>query len=126
MSETILDTIPVKDKSDLSRDVHSNAIINTNRNAYEMAVKRSKDAKKQRDEMFPRILKREDGYIPVNDGKESGEKIHMNDAMSQIHNRNQDDRLHKYDHETHKDSAKTVAQEHRKESEKNRYYESYE
>ena len=51
MSETILDTIPVKDKSDLSRDVHSNAIINTNRSAYEMAVKRSKDAKKQRDEI---------------------------------------------------------------------------
>ena len=51
MNEKILDTIPVKDKSDLSRDVHSNAIINTNRNAYEMAVKRSKDAKKQRDEI---------------------------------------------------------------------------
>ena len=27
------------------------AIINTNRSAYEMAVKRSKDAKKQRDEI---------------------------------------------------------------------------
>lgn len=51
MSETILDTIPVKDKSDLSRDVHSNAIINTNRSAYEMAVKRSKDAQRQRDEI---------------------------------------------------------------------------
>jgi hypothetical protein len=44
-------TIPVKDKSDLSRDVHSNAIINTNRNAYEMAVKRSRDAQRQRDEI---------------------------------------------------------------------------
>tara|TARA_R110002153_G_scaffold50938_3_gene143279 strand:- start:217 stop:456 length:240 start_codon:yes stop_codon:yes gene_type:complete len=51
MSETILDTIPVKDKSDLSRDVHSNAIINTNRSAYEMAVKRSRDAQRQRDEI---------------------------------------------------------------------------
>jgi hypothetical protein len=45
------ETIPVKDKSDLSRDVHSNAIINTNRNAYEMAVKRSRDAQRQRDEI---------------------------------------------------------------------------
>jgi hypothetical protein len=44
-------TIPVKDKSDLSRDLHSNAIINTNRNAYEMAVKRSRDAQRQRDEI---------------------------------------------------------------------------
>jgi hypothetical protein len=44
-------TIPVKDKSDLARDVHSNAIINTNRNAYEMAVKRSRDAQRQRDEI---------------------------------------------------------------------------
>ena len=44
-------TIPVKDKSDLSRDVHSNAIINTNRNAYEIAVKRSRDAQRQRDEI---------------------------------------------------------------------------
>ena len=51
MNETILDTIPVKDKSDLSRDVHSNAIINTNRSAYEMAVKRSRDAQRQRDEI---------------------------------------------------------------------------
>jgi len=51
MNETILDTIPVKDKSDLSRDVHSNAIINTNRSAYKMAVKRSKEAQKQRDEI---------------------------------------------------------------------------
>jgi hypothetical protein len=45
------ETIPVKDKSDLARDVHSNAIINTNRNAYEMAVKRSRDAQRQRDEI---------------------------------------------------------------------------
>jgi hypothetical protein len=44
-------TIPVKDKSDLARDVHSNAIINTNRSAYEMAVKRSRDAQRQRDEI---------------------------------------------------------------------------
>ena len=59
MSETILDTIPVKDKSDLSRDVHSNAIINTNRSAYEMAVKRSKDAKKQRREgLVPCVLRK--------------------------------------------------------------------
>ena len=45
------ETIPVKDKSDLARDVHSNAIINTNRSAYEMAVKRSRDAQRQRDEI---------------------------------------------------------------------------
>ena len=43
--------IPVKDKSDLARDVHSGGIINTNRSAYEMAVKRSKDAQRQRDEI---------------------------------------------------------------------------
>jgi hypothetical protein len=51
MSGRILDTIPVKDKSDLARDVHSNAIINTNRSAYETAVKRSRDAQRQRDEI---------------------------------------------------------------------------
>ncbi len=43
--------IPVKDKSDLSRNVHSNAIISTNRSAYETAVKRSRDAQRQRDEI---------------------------------------------------------------------------
>ena len=43
--------IPVKDKSDLARDVHSGGIINTNRSAYETAVKRSRDAQRQRDEI---------------------------------------------------------------------------
>lgn len=43
--------IPVKGKSDLARDVHSGGIINTNRSAYETAVKRSKDAQRQRDEI---------------------------------------------------------------------------
>ena len=43
--------IPVKGKSDLAIDVHSGGIINTNRSAYETAVKRSRDAQRQRDEI---------------------------------------------------------------------------
>tara|TARA_R100000789_G_C2960305_1_gene137709 strand:- start:354 stop:581 length:228 start_codon:yes stop_codon:yes gene_type:complete len=43
--------IPVKDKSDLARDVHSNGIVNTNRSAYETAIKRARDAQRQRDEI---------------------------------------------------------------------------
>jgi|TARA_B100001964_G_C14254636_1_gene611686 hypothetical protein len=43
--------IPVKDKSDLARDVHSSGIVNTNRSAYETAIKRARDAQRQRDEI---------------------------------------------------------------------------
>lgn len=43
--------LQVEDNSDLVRDTHSNAIVNTNRNAYEIAVKRAKEAQRQRDEI---------------------------------------------------------------------------
>ena len=43
--------LQVEDNNDLVRDTHSNAIINKNRNAYEIAVKRAKDAQMQRDEI---------------------------------------------------------------------------
>ena len=43
--------IPVKDNSHLYRDSESNAIVNKNRTAYELAVKRSREAQKQRDEI---------------------------------------------------------------------------
>jgi len=41
----------VEDNKDLSRDMHSGAIVNTNKNAYERAVARSKAAQEQRDEL---------------------------------------------------------------------------
>ena len=43
--------IPVKDNSHLYRDSESNAIVNKNRTAYELAVKRSREAQKQRDDI---------------------------------------------------------------------------
>ena len=43
--------LQVEDNSDLVRDTHSNAIVNTNRSAYEIAVKRAKEAQRQRDEI---------------------------------------------------------------------------
>jgi len=43
--------LQVEDNSDLVRDTRSNAIVNTNRNAYEIAVKRAKEAQRQRDEI---------------------------------------------------------------------------
>ena len=43
--------IPVKDNSQLYRDSESNAIVNKNRTAYELAVKRSREAQKQRDDI---------------------------------------------------------------------------
>ena len=43
--------LQVEDNSDLVRDTHSNAIVNKNRNAYEIAVKRAKEAQRQRDEI---------------------------------------------------------------------------
>ena len=43
--------LQVEDNNDLVRDTHSNAIVNTNRNAYEIAVKRAKEAQRQRDEI---------------------------------------------------------------------------
>lgn len=41
----------VKDEPHLLRDAHSNAIVNTDTTAYELAVKRSKAAQEQRDEL---------------------------------------------------------------------------
>lgn len=43
--------IPVKDNSHLYRDSESNAIVNKNRTAYELAVKRSREAQRQRDDI---------------------------------------------------------------------------
>ena len=41
----------VEGNTDLSRDMSSGVIVNTNRNAYEQAVARSKAAQRQRDEL---------------------------------------------------------------------------
>jgi hypothetical protein len=43
--------VQVKDKSNLVRDIHSNAIVNNNKSAYELAKKRAEAAQKQRDEI---------------------------------------------------------------------------
>ena len=43
--------IQVQDHPDLVRDKHSTGIINTNRTAYERAVKRAQSAQEQRDEL---------------------------------------------------------------------------
>ena len=41
----------VEGNTDLSRDMSSGVIVNTNRSAYERAVARSKAAQRQRDEL---------------------------------------------------------------------------
>ena len=46
-----MDRVKVKDNQDLERDMGSNAIINTNKNAYEMTKKRQADAQRTRDEL---------------------------------------------------------------------------
>jgi len=43
--------VQVKDKTDLVRDTHSNAIVNNNKSAYALAKKRAEAAQKQRDEI---------------------------------------------------------------------------
>ncbi len=43
--------LQVEDNKELVRDTNSNAIINRNKTAYETAVKRAKDAQRQRDEI---------------------------------------------------------------------------
>jgi|TARA_B110000908_G_C10104405_1_gene380101 hypothetical protein len=43
--------IKVEENKDLSRDVYSGGIVNTNRSAYEKAIARSKLVKMQRDEL---------------------------------------------------------------------------
>ena len=46
-----MDRLKVEDKKDLERDMKSNAIVNTNKSAYELAKKRAKDAQRTRDEL---------------------------------------------------------------------------
>ena len=46
-----MDYLQVEGKSDLVRDVKSGAIINRNRNAYELAKRRAEEAQRQRDEI---------------------------------------------------------------------------
>ena len=43
--------IPVKDNVNLYRDSESTAIVNKNRTAYELAVKRAREAQRQRDDI---------------------------------------------------------------------------
>jgi len=46
-----MDRIKVQDNKDLERDMSSSAIVNTNKNAYEMAKRRARDAQKERDNL---------------------------------------------------------------------------
>jgi hypothetical protein len=43
--------IEVENNKNLSREISSHAIINRNRGAYDLAIKRAKDAQEQRDEL---------------------------------------------------------------------------
>ena len=43
--------LQVEDHKDLVRDTSSNAIVNYNQNAYDIAVKRASEAQRQRDEI---------------------------------------------------------------------------
>ena len=43
--------VKVEENKDLERDMKSNAIVNTNKSAYELAKKRAKDAQRTRDEL---------------------------------------------------------------------------
>jgi len=43
--------IKVEGNSNLARDTHSNAIVNRNRSAYELAKRRAEEAQRQRDEI---------------------------------------------------------------------------
>ena len=47
-----MDRLKVQDNQDLERDMSSSAIVNTNKNAYEMAKRRSRDAQKERDNLI--------------------------------------------------------------------------
>ena len=46
-----MDRVKVEEKKDLERDMKSNAIVNTNKNAYEIAKRRARDAQKERDNL---------------------------------------------------------------------------
>ena len=43
--------LKVEGYKDLAKDPHSKAVVNTNRSAYENAVKRAREAQRQRDEL---------------------------------------------------------------------------
>ena len=46
-----MDRVKVQDHSNLERDVKSNGIVNTNKQAYELAKKRASAAAKERDNL---------------------------------------------------------------------------
>jgi len=46
-----MDRVKVEENKDLERDMKSNAIVNTNKNAYEIAKRRARDAQKERDNL---------------------------------------------------------------------------
>ena len=46
-----MDRIKVQDNSNLERDLKSNGIVNTNRQAYELAKKRAIAAQQERDKL---------------------------------------------------------------------------
>ena len=46
-----MNRVKVEERKDLERDMKSNAIVNTNKSAYEMAKKRARDAQAERDKL---------------------------------------------------------------------------
>ena len=46
-----MDRLKVDDNKDLERDLKSNAIVNTNRQAYDLAKKRAASAQQERDKL---------------------------------------------------------------------------
>ena len=46
-----MDRVKVEENKYLERDMKSNAIVNTNKNAYEIAKRRARDAQKERDNL---------------------------------------------------------------------------
>jgi DNA-directed RNA polymerase len=46
-----MNRVKVEERKDLERDMKSNAIVNTNKSAYEMAKRRAKEAQKSRDNL---------------------------------------------------------------------------
>ena len=46
-----MDRLKVQDHKDLERDTKSNAVVNTNKKAYEIARKRQAEAQKERDNL---------------------------------------------------------------------------
>ena len=43
--------VKVEENKDLERDLKSNAIVNTNKSAYELAKRRARDAQAERDKL---------------------------------------------------------------------------